>query len=291
MDLIVHIKLNGCVVAEDTAAGRPTRQCSINYRLAQFLCSRWDVDDCLAPGLTFEQHLNRHGVGLPDRQLAMVNFCQFLRDTNHKDFGQVQLFHDTLCAHLGSKRVFDCATKLFSLASDSLDKERKVHIVLRSFGCDLPWACYETGHPWVFARFVRGTLHTHTLKELTSPQDMNDYFMQHPFVAVQDDYDWWRAHTFNDRYGMPFPIDQTRQSVFFTTHSESSSVTPIHKKAADKVGEQNSLRSCRHEGQHLVLDVNTLEAMVDADYFIRKLKLWLLCPADDPPICNPLYTQ
>jgi hypothetical protein len=285
MGLIVHIKLNGGVILEDTAAGRPTRDRSLERTLARFLHGQWDEDDWLAPPTTFEQHLNRTTNFHADREYTMTHFLKHLRETKHVHSPQVQAMYTQVSNRLGASRLFDSAANLFALAlNNKPGSPDQVHIVLRSFGSDLPWVCHETGLPWVFAHFVRGTLYpdegsapsgsgTPSLADgLTTPEEMNDFFAQHPFVAIQDEYPRWVAHTFSPLYGMPFPADARRlnESVFFTTTKKSSSVTPIG------------------DGRHTILGLNTLKAIDDPRYFVRKLELHLLFPPNTP---NPLYVS
>lgn len=73
---------------------------------------------------------------------------------------------------------------------------------------------------------------------------------------------------------MPFPVSSTHQCVFFTTNKKSSSVTPLGR------------------GPHHILSLNTLKAIVNADYYVDKLNKKVHA-AHEPPkpagTPNPLY--
>lgn len=269
MGLIVHIKLNGGVMLEDTAARRTSRTECLQRAMARFLHGRWDEEDRMAPQCTFEQHLNRRSC--PNTEHIMTHFLEHLRDTNHVHAPQAQALYNLLLARLGSKRIFDSAMRLFDLAlnSQSLPAAQRVHIVLRSFGSDLVQVCNDTGLPWVFAAFSRGKLATQH-QVLSTPQAMNDFFVQHPLVAIEDEYPRWVAHTFSPHYGMPFPSDTTNQAVFFATNKKSSSITPTGP------------------GPHVILGLNTLKALESGDYLVQKLRLHLLYAPCTP---NPLYVS
>ena len=92
--------------------------------------------------------------------------------------------------------------------------------------------------------------------------------------AIQDDYSYWKAKDFQTIAGKPFPIDLSNPhilSIFFDDNADDPDQPTIYPfDSLQKIEDQTKLL-----GRGNIVAVNPKEAILDEDYFIKKINALL----------------
>ncbi len=278
--LILHLDINKTLIATDKAANLDSDKV-ITYSLACFTFDTWD--ESIEEPISYTEYVKFHKVPNPnhdkkvkkEQYKTISRFLDYLEKNNHPAFEKVQEQFLQAKEKLASmdQTVFPSFYKLL----EYLDAENIPYtLVMRTFGSDGPSVASEInetlGIPLIkySYRMKKGKIETE-----------RGFFDLHTFIQfhkehclIQDDWKWWFSHGENARYGKPFPLFQEGniRSLFFDDHAQVLLSQP-NKNIVAATLEDGSFKE-PHEliENKLLFPVNTVEALLDEEYFIKKVK-------------------
>lgn len=280
--LLLSFDVNQTIMLGDSSQQRTLEE-SLNLLLSARYIDRWDasqieplsfkeyVDTILAPGPWSDPIIKEKKI------YHLYHFVDFVNATNHPLKVQVQRDYETMRDKIHSTPL-EIFPSFFKLLHYLEKRGIGVSVAFRTYGGDLDAvinSSEETLNVLVTrAWFERGTLRTEEGVLLSQPPEIFHYFQRQPYVAVQDDYAWWEDRGRLQIFGKPFFVDTTSTntlSLFFDDHviendDKQNIVCPIEVTTGKPLAVSALVKS----GQ--IVKVNTVEALLDDDYFIRLVK-------------------
>lgn len=279
--LILHFDINRTILSNDVATGKTTDDILLQA-LTEKYQDRWDESLCEPIPYSEYIKLRFPGSGAQaktDRALQSSAFIEYLRENNHPYLRAVETEFHTLRNKI--KKNGDIFSSFYKLI-DYLDKEKiDYSIILRTFGIDVDKVVRMVNHKMSTqffsskGKYHKGSLRLENGRCITEIDQIYAIFKNSSHLAIQDDWFEWDSHQMHRHYSKRFPVDLEdlgTVSMFFDDnilldpHSEKNIVGPIDVKTG-LPAEMGPLL----ENQHLV-PVDTLEAIYDDDYFIKKVK-------------------
>lgn len=289
--ILLHFDINGTIFAKDKKKEKLREDYMLLLSLARSTVSKWDGEN--GREMSFKQYVDQilhpgdksHPTVKEKREEAIMGFLDTLKRHDPALSQQVQKkYEESLekCTSLdGEKRVYKVFPSFFSLLQKLRSLNIPFTIIFRTFGDDLNSVREEIeGHP-------SGIQITHSYqfsgRELTNKTgDVIIDQVAHIFQtilsskehwAIQDDWKSWNADQEKGQSGKPFFYDPSRKSevlsLFFddniTGERECDIICPC------PLSEEKSDTTQSLIDKKLLVPVNTIDAILDNNYFTNKV--------------------
>lgn len=293
LQLELHFDVNGTIIASDMAQGRGNES-SILQEIAKETVAKWTdngkmknyqdlVKQDMMPGNEVQdQSLKRN------RRRQYAEILAHLKEINHPQYQFVKDRFDLVMGRIKAQDtpIFKSFWTLVAWL-EGLEKQGKLtyKIVFRTFGHDIP-AIKESLVQKGFAcdhltTFSSGHLvHGGETHDVSHHQAISTTMAVHKFNAVQDDWRHWNSNEEKREFGKPFYFDTSHLS-----EEGAKKTGPIRIFFDDNILEREIIYPLSLEGAPLdiqklidrgyLVNVKTLDAIVDDDYFINRVKPFL----------------
>lgn len=268
--LILHLDVNKTLLAKDPAGGKPEVSMVIQELLAEKYTALWSEE--LRKPISYSDYVNQ--VLYPgDKSDPVVRAARFeklhnfVRDYADSPFTMgLKAEFANLIDCLEGREIFDS----FFTAVDGLCKLRvSSTVVLRTFGSDLKDVkkSIQVQLPavsFVDGRYSKGVLECGGCSH-SSVEDQIECFVAHAWLAIQDEFAYWKDGGRTAKYGKPFPVDLSNLSVhgvFFDDNIDSDEI--IGPKGPDGDLDPDILKD-----KGLLVAVDTIEAIRNPEYFLQ----------------------
>lgn len=291
--LMLYFDMNKTLIASDQLQGK-SEEDILNEILASQWKSCWDttiqepityieyVKQVVVPGPANDPELHQK------RQFHYHHFIDDLQERNHPLYQEIATIY-----HQALDKLYSSPSLVFPSFYQLLNKleaeQRSYTIILRSFGSEvfeIADKINTTFKPLFhhYGNFKQGTL---TVDDQQQGSNLSEvYQMLHSLshMAIRDDYDYWDQGEFRTPFGKPFLLNQSNNDVleiFFDDHinlntQETNIIAPIDIQTGQTIPTEKLVRS----GQ--VVRVNTLEAILNDDYFIKHVQRALTTREQQP---------
>ncbi len=282
--LILHFDINQTIIASDPSGNRNVESV-INHSLAQRYKDLWNnkttikksyynyVFEDFLPGTRKDKQLKAK------RTKTLKNFVNYLKDTDSIFYPEANiLFHQCL------EKINSSNTIIFKSFYKLIDylNEKKIpySIIIRTFGNDIQKVTeeIEKNTSISFSRdkyniadnqlFMNGVLIYNDMSSIYN------FFVKSDHLAIQDNWYKWNQNEEISRFGKKFPIsfrDNNTISLFFDDHVEED-YNSFHNVVAPIDVETNNLLDVHSlVKKKLIFKVNTVDAILDDNYFIKKV--------------------
>ena len=263
--LIIHMDVNRTIYAIDSKQNYSLSDL-INLSLAKKTVDRWD-DNC-KKAINFYDYVYLHMLpgerkdkSLRARRRAVVhNFLGYLKEHNHPLYPK--LFHQAAQAEVKLEQIGVGVFPSFYRLLDYL-KDKESVVIFRTFGGDM--------------EEVRKLLIDKGLEHFpirhASEFDWQRLPEQRGLLACKDDWKKWSTHNERYEFGKPFPLFEKHPSIFFDDNVEYSNTSNI--VAPYKTSDGSFIRPTHAIDKGSVVPVNTFDALMDDDYFVKKIEALL----------------
>lgn len=281
--LLLYFDVNKTLIASDKASDK-TVDNVVNHLLAEKYIGVWSPDQN-APYSYVEfiyQTIDSNDLSTKKlkkiRKVFLDNFVEHLSDTDHPLKKEVNENYQKLMSKLNDSTsiIFE---SFFSLLKYLNETNTKYSIVIRSFGNDIPdvgEAIEKKTSPSFFENsltFQKGILKKGE-NEYQSPEEIHDVLASGKNLLIQDDWKWWSEHQYQRNYAKPFYLackDSDLLEIFFDDNlgdplSEIDIVAPLN------VCNGESLKPNQLIDDGRLVKVDTIEAILDNEYYINKVK-------------------
>lgn len=284
--LILHFDINLTLIAEDPIKKHSLKNV-LNSLLAENYYDKWNKD--LKESISYADYIknyifpgNKSDKDLKEkRYLKILDFMNFLKLTNHKDYEELNKKFNFLEDKIKNSRsiVFESFFNLINF----LDYNKVDYsIVLRTFGSDYDRVMKEIinfTNPNFFkfkGNFNKDTLTIESILSkdkiiLTDIKDIYDFFINNGNMVIRDDWQNWNNNGEKLAFGKKFPInfkDHKNLAFFFDDHAEENYgiINPIDI-SFNKIINFKELIDSKN-----IFKVDTLQAIQDSEYFIDLIK-------------------
>lgn len=265
--VVLHFDINKTLIASDLA-GQKSMENVINHLLAEKTVGIWEEEQ--EEPISYYDYV--HTVITPGkpqcacckkkRKAYLDRFVLFLEETDHPLKESVKEQYDKAISALSSAES-EVFPSFFRLVADLQEKQIPFSIVLRSFGHEIREVAAEIErisglHFDEYTTFTKGTVNGHR-----SPVEIHDFLTSGKNLAIQDDWAYWHSHGEEKKYGKPFyydPEDEETLSLFF---DDNDVVAPLHARTGASLPPSH------------VIQVDTLEAILNVEYFLHFLQSYL----------------
>lgn len=283
---ILHFDVNKTLIATDLAGGKSRHDILMDC-LAEKYKAKWDervsqplsysayVKQILLPGPSTDKELKKA------RTQKIAQFLKFLEANNHPLYDAVKKDYEEASKKLEAQKTM-VFPSFYKLMRTLKDKGVAFSLILRSFGTEIDPVASEIEkelslNPFKKASFEKGVLHTSEgdLKEIGV---IYLFFKTNQAVAVHDDWAYWAEHSEKKEFGKPFPLDltdKTTVSLFFDDNIEPNEktgkniVNPIDTKNGASLAIDPLIET------HRLIPTDTLQAILDEDYYYRFVSIFL----------------
>jgi len=281
--LILFFDINGTIISSDAVQGK-TVQDSVNQLLAERYSGNWAglkaplsyrdfIDHYLCQGSHLDEKLKKQ------REQHYSGFLGFLRK-NKRHFANILLevenTYDQALSILKDDDLFPSFLKLLQY----LKQEKITYtLILRTFGGDIAVVKKKLQDNAVAKLEIisEGLFKASSLyidnNVLNSSQEILQYIKPDQHMAWQDDFDHWKNHQKTFAYGKPFPIDFDNPhtlSIFFDDNAIKKQIIAIQPTSSAVTNQWEIQQVLLNKG--IILEVDTLEAILDEDYYIKHLE-------------------
>jgi hypothetical protein len=286
--ILLNFDLNGTLILKDTSKKVDDDYMLISA-LAESTISEWDEKQ----SMSFKQYV--YTVLLPGdksrpelkakRQQVVGKFVEWLEDHKHPALESVKL----TCRKIKEKFTDPKTGKMnfpifpsFYVMMDKL-REKKIPftIILRTFGSDLPEVMKEIEeHPSGVkfshtAKFEGPKLTIDGKRTIEKTAEIFDVLLNsEEHFAIQDDWIYWNRNKEQGLYGKPFQYDfygtsakVENLSLFFDDNITGDQILDIVNPCEISGLKIPTKELC----ERFIFPVNTLEAMLDDNYFINRV--------------------
>lgn len=276
--LLLHFDVNGTLILRDSSKVLADDSYGLLSALAENTVLKWDPDHepmsfkdyayrVLCPGDKNDASVKQK------RQEIIGRFLKYLEAVDTDEHARVS---EMVRENQGRMMAGSIFLSFHRLLTRLQQQGIPFTILLRTFGNDLADVVREMqamGLQFGYGKFVDGKLSvgdgrsTVSNRTIERPEEMFHLFLhsKHHW-AIQDDWQRWSSHGEKGEFGKPFVYDaDERESVSFffddnVTGEEMDIVAPVDVSGKGVTPEREVL--CR---------VNTLEALTDPDYYVRKV--------------------
>lgn len=296
--LLLHFDLNGTLTLRDTSKQVHDEYMLISA-LAETTFSSWNgekstsfkqyVYSDLFPGDKSDQELKKQ------RQKVVGEFVDWLREKDHPALASVEKTYRTVREKFTDpetgKMNFTVFPSFYVMMDRLREDEVPFTIILRTFGRDLADVMREIEeHPSGVkfshrAKFNGSTLAIDGERTIETAREIFDLFLHSErHFAVQDDWSYWNKNQERGKYGKPFFYElsgasgkEGNLSLFFDDNITGDEHLDI-VSPCEVTGETIPTRALCDQ---VLFPVNTVEAMLDDNYFIdRVLKALTVADSD-----------
>lgn len=277
--LMLYFDINKTLIASDIAGGKSMDNV-LNHLLAEKFQYCWDpsiqeplsyydyVKNVLLPGPEYDSELKSR------RKVYLDHFKDNLQTQNHALYPEVQKTYNIAMDAL--QRTQSIVFPSFYRLLEELDDRGLAYtIVLRSFGTEVHEIAQEINTVYKhmfrdFGEFRQGTLYLDE-KKVSDSFEIYQTLSSLSHVSLRDDWSYWNKGEMESRYGKPFILDQEDSGVlelFFDDNidlhnDEKNIIAPKDAKTGASIPVSELAVS------HQIICVDTLEAIVDENYFVN----------------------
>lgn len=275
--IFLYFDINRTIVALD-ATQNYSFDDLINLTLAKNTYAKWDTR--VEKPISYYDYVYQYVYPGPqaDRNLRKIRrnkihrFVDDLQQINPVMYPKVLHRFQTTQRALSKiqNNPFPSFIKFLEFIQDRIGKD--VHLIFRSFGLDFD-RVYPSFASFFSCEVVRAAFKQHILyfqdHKFSDPQDWISIFEKYPVMFIQDDFHYWNQHQEHATFGKPMPISEDHKAFFFDDNLTldgsyaRSIVAPIHITT-------KAMLSGEKLTQNKILNpVNTLDAILEEDYYIR----------------------
>lgn len=279
--LILHFDINKTILSSDVATGKTTDDI-ILHGLAEKYKDRWE--EGIAEPISYADYVKLQIPGSDTeartlRSLQTSAFLEFLYENGHSYLPKVENEFNALRSKI--KRNGEIFPSFYKLIHYLDEEEIDYSIILRTFGIDIDRVVRMVNHKMSTQFFSsKGKFNGERLcldcgYASSEMADIYKFFKNGSHLALQDNWHEWNAHQMHKDFGKRFPVDLEDQnivSMFFDDNilldpaSTKNVISPVDAKTGRPLNFDILIKN-----QHIV-SVDTLEALGDDDYFIKKVK-------------------
>lgn len=283
--LILNFDINKTLIASDKTENKSLEDV-INEMLSRKYFACWD-STILEP-ITFDQYVRT--VIMPgeehDKELKIArlvyftHFIDYLKEHDHPLYSVVLNEFNKVIETLQGAYIFPSFFRLM----DELDQRGVSYtLFLRSYGKEVFEVKNEINEQLnhlfqVEGQFRKGVLYINGEEPLTTPETIYSFFNSKKHAAIHDDWPYWMEGEMFAKYGKPFYIDledRDTLTLFFDDNIkldsfEKNIIAPINSQTGEAISIPFLLKSKQ------MIFVDTLEAIVNENYFIERIQESLL---------------
>lgn len=293
--LVLHFDINKTLIATDKATGKSVDNI-LNELLAVDTYYIWDPS--VTHPISYEEYVRTvlvpgafNDLKVKEKRRGYLEHFLFdLCKRNHPLYPELK---SRYCELLNKLQAMDgIVFSSFYKALNELDQRKIPYtIVLRSFGEEVKDVAQEINKKYgpLISRYgyFEGPVLLIEGERLNKPSDIYKALMQP--IAIRDDWKYWMTGGQKEAFGKPFFVDldnKERIDIFFDDNinflgGEINIVSPRDSKTGSPVS-VDDLRK-----RHQLVRVNALEAILNNNYYIEKIKEVL--PKESPALieCSP----
>lgn len=275
--LLLYFDVNKTLIASDKASDKSIEDV-VNELLAERYSSYWDSFQ--NEKMTFDTYVKNVLVPNGNRSLRQSytqQFVTYLRDHSHPLYPEVlQQYQKAMEALLvAPEGIF---TSFYSLLDYLEANELPYTIILRSFGFEIfeVMDAIDRQRGGLFSysgHFREGKLHPDNEEAIEGVIAIYNKLKQGGHAAIRDDWETWFSHHMAMEKAKPFYIDgedgETLPIFFDDNIVETDTGYNIIAPMDATTGESLSIEALIERKQ--AVQVDTLEAILDPDYFIKRV--------------------
>jgi len=288
--VIINMDVNGTIIFGGSS-GRRTPEQSAILALVDDYRSKWD--ETINEPISFSEYINVKFPGSSadvqlkkKRDQAKFAFLTFLEETNHPLWEVAQKTYDKMVKQLelqqkSGNSVFNSFYKLIEYLEDN---HINFSIILRSFGIDTDNVAAEVNKNLKTNFFknrndFRGLLRLIDIlpqeERLAHLQKIYNFIKTSENAGIRDDYNYWNSNSQHQPFSKPLLIDNNDSSViqiFFDDNVKSDPgsliniVNPIDAETGESLDVNELIQN------HMIVQVNGVQALLDENYFVNAVK-------------------
>lgn len=269
--LQIYFDVNKTVIATDSAGGKGDVDLVIQELLAERTQFRWT--DQLDSPISYSEYLNKHlypgdKYDPKIRALRHRALCHFVKEWQDQ-LPELEDEFEKISTKVKQQTLFP--SFLFCI---KVLKEAQVNfsLILRTFGDDLNDVVSHIQEQFPHTEFVRGVIQKGSLQiadiNHLDPLKWSEFLKKHQWVAIKDDWSYWKDLDCKEEGGKPFPViskDFFTHSLFFDDNIEEP--TASRKNIIAPIG--MSFNDLWKKKQ--LIKVDTVEAIFNDFYFLNEI--------------------
>lgn len=281
--LLLHLDVNKTLIAEDQTAGQ-SLEFMIASEIAEKTVHQWEpnlppmsyadyVRKILVPGATTKEIKEK-------RKKILRNFINILENSDHPDKNAIIAQYYTCIEKMEGRYLIPSFVKFLCIL-----KEQKAafRIILRTYGNDIRLgkvtkeieSVLDGDRFFYRGSFKKGTLKIKGMDSMRKAEEIYLFFRDTiGHVAIQDDWKTWLKDNKRRRSGKPFifdPADKEILSLFFDDNINSDPDSEFGIVNLLPINESEVSSSLLHK--LYLRKVETIEAILDDDYFLKLIKI------------------
>lgn len=283
--LLLYFDINQTIIASDPSGNRNIESV-INHSLAQRYKDLWDnkitikksyynyVFEDLLPGTRKDRQLKSK------RTKILKNFVNYLKETGSIFYPEAEeLFHQCFeKINSSNAMIFQSFYKLIDYLNE---KNIPYSIIIRTFGKDIQKVTEEIEKNTSISfskdkyNITDNQLFINDSLIYNDMASIYHFFVKSNHLAIQDNWYKWNQNEEISEFGKKFPInfkDNNTISLFFDDHVEEDYNSFHNIVAPIDVDTNNLLDVHSLVKKKLIFKVNTVDAILDDYYFIKKVK-------------------
>jgi hypothetical protein len=287
--LVLFFDINGTVMAADSVHNKDLDTGILQF-MAENISAKWRED---TDKMTYKNFVETHlhpgsqlDLKLKKKRFARYkNFLQFLAETHHPLLDETQSQFEKIKTNLSQGVVFNSFIDLIHYLRTN---HIRFTLIFRTFGNDFNVVLDEVKQKTKLqfqknAAFKAGQLYISNGQVLNKPADMLSSIKPFAHTGWQDDWEHWHAHSETFQAGKPYPIDLANEnvvSIFFDDKALEREIIGLKSCREDQQDEktrQQQLIACGR-----LVPVNTMDAVLNRNYFIDHVKFALKTPLNIP---------
>lgn len=282
--IVVYLDVNGTIMAADLAQGK-TAEIAIAHELAKKTRGIWHHE---LPEMLYQDYVEHHLIPGSEANAAIkkqrrelyLRFLAMLEERDHPLLEQIQATYSQLLTILHTQQS-PLFASFWTLLQWAQQCPYDIRFVFRTFGHDLPHIialleqqgykvqnlfCYEDDQ--LFRGYFNDTLF---IKQDVCPRV--EAIFSEQFNAVKDDWQRWNRNGETEAYAKPFHNFPEVISVFFDDNAlEKQIIAPIGFTSEN--GAPLTTADLIERGY--IVPVNPLKAMIQPEFFVKKIENLLL---------------
>lgn len=276
--LRLHFDINRTIIAIDSAQNKSLEE-TVNEILTEYTFARWDgvheqsfyeyVSEIVA---NENPQLSRADETFKSKRIMLQkNFVQYVKD---EPYLNEQYKQDTakMLRALSTEHlvIFQSFFKAINWLNTHFPNRYTIY--LRTFGEDLPLVIPIIEKETKLNFAIQGEFDDTKLSLMINRSDLYDFFTgNNQHFAIKDNYKYWKTKKFQPIGGKPFYVDKNNTndiSIFFDDKANN-----LDRRIIFPIGPNNIIESSQEllkTGN--IVAVNPKEAILDEDYFIKKIE-------------------
>lgn len=289
--LRLHFDVNKTIIATDAAQGHTIKEMIKNI-LAETISAPWDGNKVQSYYEYVTQRIARQNPELKEtdkifkenRNKALGTLAQDL--TLYPSlYEEYQRDKKAMKAILNAQEmvIFPSFFKLIAWLEEHFPHQYALY--LRTFGTDLPKVVPLIENTTDLLFTGCGVFNQRELSLLPDDMTLFDFFNSAPLqhYAIQDDYEYWKLHGFDNAAAKIFPVDTSNGeaiALFFDDNANDAARPIVYPVDSD--GKALNRKELIEQGY--IVPVNPKLAILDENYFINKVQKMILLGQQTEPL-------